>query len=46
MDGRPEGTEQRRSGRRPWWLVLLVVTFAAYLGFRLVQGLVWLFGLL
>lgn len=44
MDGMPEGTQQRRSGRRPWWLVLLVLTFAAYLAFRLVQGAVWLVG--
>lgn len=46
MDGKPEGTQQRRRGRRPLWLVVLVVTFAGYLAFRLVQGLIWLVGLL
>jgi hypothetical protein len=46
MDGKPEGTQRRRGDRRPWWLVLLVVTFAAYLAFRLVQGVAWLVGLL
>ncbi len=46
MEGKPEGTQQRRGGRRPWWLVVVVVIFAGYLAFRLVQGLVWLAGLL
>ena len=46
MEGKPEGTQQRRGGRRPWWLVVLIVIFAGYLAFRLVQGLVWLAGLL
>jgi hypothetical protein len=46
MDGMPEGTQQRRGGRRPWRLVVLVVTFAGYLAFRLLQGAVWLVGLL
>lgn len=46
MDGRPEGTEQSRRGRRPWWLVTLVVVFGGYLAFRLVQGVVWLFSLI
>ena len=44
MDGKPEGTEQGRRGRRPWWLLALVVIFAGYLAFRLVQGLIWLVG--
>ncbi len=44
MEGKPEGTEQRRRGRRPWWLVAVVVIFAGYLAFRLVQGLIWLGG--
>jgi hypothetical protein len=44
MEGKPEGTQQSRRGRRPWWLVTLVVVFAGYLAFRLVQGLIWLVG--
>jgi hypothetical protein len=46
MDGKPEGTQRRRVGRRPRWLLPLVAVFAAYLAFRLVQGAVWLVGLL
>ncbi len=46
MDGKPEGTQQRGGGKRPRWLLPLVVVFAAYLAFRLVQGAVWLVGLL
>lgn len=42
MDGRPEGTGQRRGGRRPRWLVVLAMAFVLYLTFRLVEGLVWL----
>jgi hypothetical protein len=44
MQGKPEGTEHRGGGRRPKWLVVLVLVFAAYLAFRLVQGIVWLIG--
>lgn len=44
MEGEPEGTQQRRRSRRPWWLLTLVVTFAGYLAFRLVQGVMWLMG--
>lgn len=42
MDGAPEGTGRARGGRRPWWMVTLIVVFGGYLGFRLVQGAVWL----
>jgi hypothetical protein len=43
MDGRPEGTEvvQRR---RPAWLGIVVLLFALYLGYRLLEGVVWLIG--
>lgn len=46
MQGKPEGTQRRTGGRRPRWLIALVVIFAVYLAFRLVQGVVWLVGLL
>ncbi len=43
MEGQPEGTGQTRGGgRRPWWLLTLIVVFGGYLAFRLVQGVVWL----
>ncbi len=42
MDGQPEGTGKTRGGRRPWWMLTLIVVFGGYLAFRLVQGLVWL----
>lgn len=47
MEGRPEGTARRRiGGSRPRWLVLVVLAFAIYLSIRLVEGVVWLVGLL
>lgn len=46
MDGRPEGTQPRRGSRRPRWLMLLVLVFAVYLSIRLIQGVVWLIGLM
>jgi hypothetical protein len=46
MDGVPEGTQRGRHGRRPRWLLVLLAVFAVYLAFRLVQGIVWLVGLL
>lgn len=44
MAGKPEGTQRRRNGRRPKWLLVLVAVFALYLAFRLVEGIVWLVG--
>lgn len=44
MEGQPEGTSRTRGGRRPWWLIVLVVVFGGYLAFRTVQGIVWLIG--
>ena len=46
MDGRPEGTQPRTGRTRQRWLVLLVLAFAVYLSVRLVEGVVWLIGLL
>ncbi|MDN5856759.1 MAG: hypothetical protein L0K86_28775 [Actinomycetia bacterium] len=46
MDGRPEGTQPGTGRSRPRWLVLLVLAFAVYLSVRLVEGVVWLIGLL
>lgn len=41
MQGTPEGTGGvRRRVPRAW--LLLAAVFVAYLGFRLVQGVVWL----
>jgi hypothetical protein len=42
MEGQPEGTAEVRRGRRPWWMLTLIVVFGGYLAFRLVQGVVWL----
>jgi hypothetical protein len=42
MEGQPEGTAEVRRGRRPWWMLTLIVVFGGYLAFRLVQGAVWL----
>jgi hypothetical protein len=49
MEGRPEGTQPlagRRWRGRPPWLWLVVLAFALYLSMRLVEGVVWLIGLL
>ena len=43
MDGEPEGT-QDRSDRAPTWVLALAVIFVLYLGFRLVEGVVWIVG--
>jgi hypothetical protein len=42
MEGQPEGTSEQQRGRRPWWMLTLIVVFGGYLAFRLVQGVVWL----
>jgi hypothetical protein len=43
MDGEPEGT-QAHGRSRLRWTVVVVAVFAAYLGFRLIQGAIWLIG--
>jgi hypothetical protein len=45
MEGLPEGTAGR--GRRPLWLRMALpagAVLVVYLGFRLVQGVLWLAG--
>ncbi len=43
MEGDPEGTADK--GRRaPVWMLAIVAVFALYLGFRLVEGVVWFVG--
>jgi hypothetical protein len=49
MEGRPEGTQPQAGRRwrgRPPWLWIVVLLFALYLSMRLVEGVVWLIGLL
>ena len=43
MDGEPEGTTVRR-GRVHLGVLALAVVFALYLGFRLVEAVVWIVG--
>jgi hypothetical protein len=43
MDGEPEGT-QAPARRRPVGSIIVIAVFAAYLGFRLVQGAIWMIG--
>jgi hypothetical protein len=44
MQAVPEGTDQPTGARRPRWLVVVGVLFLLYLGFRLVEGVIWLIG--
>ncbi|MDN5853286.1 MAG: hypothetical protein L0K86_10645 [Actinomycetia bacterium] len=49
MDGPPEGTARPRGLRwrgRPVWLVVAVGALVVYLAFRMVEGVVWVIGLL
>jgi hypothetical protein len=47
--GRPVGeieqraTEEAKDERTPWHFKLLVAALGVYLGWRLVQGIVWIF---
>jgi hypothetical protein len=43
MNGEPEGTQARGRPRLRWTIVVVAI-FAAYLGFRLIQGVIWLIG--
>jgi hypothetical protein len=43
MDGQPEGTTDRGRRASPWVLAIALV-LAVYLGFRLVEGVVWILG--
>lgn len=44
LTGRETGTARKPATRPPVTLVLLAVAFAIYLGWRIVQGIVWLVG--
>ncbi|MEZ5096848.1 MAG: hypothetical protein R2731_12455 [Nocardioides sp.] len=43
MEGEPEGTADKVE-RPPTWLLAVMVVFALYLGFRLVEGIAWIVG--
>jgi hypothetical protein len=43
MEGEPEGTGAA-GVRPPRWMIPLIVIFAIYLGFRLVEAVMWLAG--
>ena len=36
------GAANRRRRRLPWHVILLLLVFAIYLGYRLIQGISWL----
>jgi hypothetical protein len=43
MDGEPEGSGPE-ARPRPFWSIVFLAVFGAYIGFRAIQGLVWLVG--
>jgi hypothetical protein len=36
--------KKKRSGRAPWHFWLMVIVLVVYLGYRLIQGIIWVSG--